>query len=162
MGVIVRRATERDAEAIAQVIAIVAEEGMLGAEPPVDVTERAASIRELMASGDRGAVFVLEEDGAVVGHLLARESTRGVLRLAMAVLPAMRGRGGGRMLLERLAEHGREVAAHKLELEAWVENAPAIALYSRNGFELEGIRREHYRRRDGRLRSTVVMARRLD
>ncbi len=159
---IVRRATERDAEAIARVIATVAQEGMLGAEPPVDVPARAATIRELIAGEGIGAAFVLEERDEIVGHLSVRESASGVLRLGMAVLPGLRGRGGGGMLLARVIEHGLEVGAHKLELEAWVDNAPAIAFYSRHGFELEGIRREHYRRRDGHLRSTVVMARRLD
>ena len=37
----------------------------------------------------------------------------------------------------------------------------AIALYSSAGFEVEGLRRDHYRRRDGRLRSALVMARLL-
>jgi hypothetical protein len=30
------------------------------------------------------------------------------------------------------------------------------------GFEVEGLERDHYRRRDGRLRSRLLMARRLD
>jgi ribosomal protein S18 acetylase RimI-like enzyme len=159
--VIVRCATTADVEAIAQIVAVVAEEGMLGAEAPVDVAGRSHSFREWLEEGG-GVIYVLDQDGEVVGHLAARESTSGVLRLAMAVLPPARGLGGGRMLLERLIEHGRLVGAHKLELEVWVENGRAIALYSRNGFEIEGIRREHYRRRDGSLRSSMLMARRLD
>jgi len=50
---------------------------------------------------------------------------------------------------------------HKVELEAWVDNARAIALYTSSGFEVEGIRRNHYRRKDGTLRSAMIMAKHL-
>ena len=41
------------------------------------------------------------------------------------------------------------VSAHKISLEVWTDNARAIALYAAAGFEVEGLRRDHYRRRDG-------------
>lgn len=40
----------------------------------------------------------------------------------------------------------------------WTDNARAIALYASAGFAVEGVRRDHYRRRDGSLRSTLLMA----
>ena len=43
----------------------------------------------------------------------------------------------------------------------WPDNGRAIALYTRAGYEVEGVRRDHYRRRDGSLRSAVIMARLL-
>jgi ribosomal protein S18 acetylase RimI-like enzyme len=76
----------------------------------------------------------------------------------MALRPEARGRGAGRALLETALAHARSHGIHKVELEAWVDNARAIALYSGAGFEVEGVRRDHYRRRDGSLRSTVLMA----
>jgi putative acetyltransferase len=48
---------------------------------------------------------------------------------------------------------------HKVELEVFPDNGPALALYRSLGFEQEGVRRDHYRRRDGSLRSAVIMAR---
>lgn len=47
------------------------------------------------------------------------------------------------------------------EPPVWPDNAPAIALYTAAGFEVEGERRHHYRRRDGSLRSALLMARSL-
>jgi putative acetyltransferase len=76
----------------------------------------------------------------------------------MALLPEARGRGGGRALLETILEHARSRGAHKVEVEVWPGNARAIALYARAGFQVEGLRRAHYRRRDGGLRSTLLMA----
>ena len=56
-----------------------------------------------------------------------------------------------------LLEHARASGAHKIELEVWPDNEPAIALYASAGFVREGHRRDHYRRRDGSLRSSVLM-----
>ena len=55
-----------------------------------------------------------------------------------------------RKLLVAAVEHARESGA-KVELEVWPDNARAIALYASAGFEVEGVRRSHYRRRDGSL-----------
>ncbi|MHB8693226.1 MAG: GNAT family N-acetyltransferase, partial [Solirubrobacteraceae bacterium] len=57
--------------------------------------------------------------------------------------------------------HGRAVGAHKLTLEVWPDNGRAIALYAKAGFEVEGLLRDHYRRRDGSLRSALIMGLRL-
>lgn len=146
---------------MARVIAAVAQEEVLGAEPPVDVGERASRFRETLEGDGPALMWVLDDGGEVVGNAGVQERVRGVLSLGMAVLPARRGRGGGRALLEAILEHGRSCGAHKVELEAWTDNVRAIALYASAGFEVEGVRREHYRRRDGRLRSTLIMARRL-
>ena len=35
------------------------------------------------------------------------------------------------------------------------------ALYATSGFEVEGLKRDRYRRKDGSLRSALLMARRL-
>ena len=37
-----------------------------------------------------------------------------------------------------------------------------LTLYGAAGFEVEGLRRDHYRRQDGSLRSTLIMAWRAD
>ncbi|HWC87074.1 MAG TPA: GNAT family N-acetyltransferase [Solirubrobacteraceae bacterium] len=153
-----RRAQPQDAEAMARVVAVVAEEGSIGPEPPVDLGARAQQFREALAEQGRSASWVLEDGGRVVGYAGVRERTRGVLHLGMAILPEGRGRGGGGAFLDAIYDHARACGAHKLELEAWTDNVRAIALYGSAGFEVEGLRRDHYLRRDGRLRSTLMMA----
>ena len=157
----VRRARLEDAPAIAAIVAAVAEEGFIGAEPPVDVEARAERQRELIGDDGPGAAWVLEAGKAIVGSAGVHARVRGVLSLSMAILPSARGHGGGRALLEAAIEHAQGTGAHKLDLEVWADNARAISLYSSAGFEVEGIRRDHYLRRDGRLRSSLIMARRL-
>jgi putative acetyltransferase len=157
-AVIVRRARIADVDAAARVVAAVAEEGFLGAQPPVDLEDRARRFHEFV---EREAMWVLD-DGGVAGFATAQESVPGVLSIGMAILPPARGRGGGRALLAALKDHARAAGAHKISLEVWTDNARAIALYAAAGFEVEGLRRDHYRRRDGRLRSTLIMAWRVD
>lgn len=140
----------------------IASEGFVATEPPVDVEARAGRFRELIEAGEPNALWALEDGGRIVGNLGVHQSVPGVLALGMAVLPEVRGQGWGRKLLGTAIEHARASGAHKLELEVWVDNARAIALYASEGFEVEGLRRDHYRRRNGRLRSTLIMALRLD
>lgn len=158
----VREATPGDTSAIAGVLAAVAEEDVIATEPPVDVEVRARQLRERIEAGGPAGSWVLENGGRVVGSAgVEQHGMPGVLSLGMAILPEARGRGGGRALLKAIVAHACRVGAHKLELEVWPTNARAIALYVSEGFEVEGTRRDHYRRRDGSLRSAVVMARLL-
>jgi RimJ/RimL family protein N-acetyltransferase len=157
----VRKATTPDAFTIAQILAEVAEEGMLGTEPPVDLDERAAGFAGTIDDASPGAFWLLEQDGRAVGFCAVLARVAGVMSLAMAILPQARGQGGGRSLVAVAEQHARDTGAHKLELEVFPDNARAIALYAATGFEVEGLRREHYRRRDGTLRSTLIMAKPL-
>ena len=154
-AVIVRRARVEDVGAAARVAAAVAEEDFLGLQPPVDPEERAQRYRELI---DQEAMWVLEAEGQIVGYAAAPERTPGVLSVGMAIKAPARGQGGGRALLAAIQQHARTTGAHKISLEVWTDNVRAIALYASAGFEVEGLRRGHYRRRDGRLRSTLIMA----
>lgn len=140
-------------------LAVVAEEGSIATEPPVDVAERAQQLQNMLHRDRPGGVWVLEEHGQVVGSLTAhQQGPPGVLSIGMALLPRARGQGGGRALLNAVLDHARNEGAHKVDLEVWPDNARAIALYVSAGFTVEGLRRDHYRRRDGTLRSALIMA----
>lgn len=158
---LVRKAKIEDVEAMALIMAAVAEEGLIATEPPVDIEARARRFRAALEAEGLGASWVLEDAGHIVGNAGVHERAPGVLYLGMAILPDARGRGGGRAFLEAILEHAHACGAHKVELEVWVDNARAIALYASAGFEVEGLRRNHYRRRDGDLRSALLMARLL-
>lgn len=158
----VRRATVADAEAFVGVLSTVAQERRwIATEPGFDVEERVELLRISIEAGEPR--WLLEEDdGDVIGTLgLHLTHARGVLSLGMAIVAAGRGRGGGRMMMDTVLRHLVTTDAHKLELEVWPDNGRAISLYAQYGFEVEGLRRNHYRRRDGSLRSSLIMARLL-
>lgn len=156
---VVRYAGIEDVEVMVQVLAAVAEEGLIGTEPPVDVAARAERYGATINSHGPGALWVLEDRGRVVGNAGVEERTPGVLYLGMAILPEAREQGGGKGLLKAVLGHAQECGAHKVDLEVWADNARAIALYVSAGFEVEGVRRDHYRRRNGIFKSALVMAR---
>ena len=155
----VRPTTLEDCAAIARGMTVVVEEGRwLATEAPVDPDDLEQRFRFSVES-DEHRSFVLIEDDAVIGALgLNPTDAPGVLALGMWILPECRGRGGGRMLAVAALE-ARPADAHKIELEVFTDNEPAIALYRSLGFEQEGVRRDHYRRKDGSLRSALLMAR---
>jgi putative acetyltransferase len=158
----IRSARDEDVDATVAITAVVAEEGTIGTQPPVDLEARAAGLRTLLADEGRSGVWVLCDGERVVGVITALERVAGVLSIGMVLLPDARGRGGGRGLLDAVLDHARATGAHKVDLEVWPDNGRAIALYTAAGFAVEGLRDRHYRRRDGSLRSSLIMARRVE
>jgi RimJ/RimL family protein N-acetyltransferase len=156
----VRRAQSEDAPAWLAVLRAVAREGRwVGTQMPFDESARERRYRERLQDGS-AVGWLLEQDGRVVGMLDLElvDYNPGFATLGMAVLAQARGRGGGRALLDEALAWARASELRKLGLEAWTDNARAIALYASAGFMIEGIRRDHYQRRDGSLRSSMVMS----
>jgi RimJ/RimL family protein N-acetyltransferase len=162
-GVVVRRATPADAAAL---VALGRE---VGAEPEGwlitdgdwrDVGDERRYLRAIRRT-PHAAVFVAEADDRIVGRLsLARDSHPAcahVADLGLMVDAAHRRQGIGSALLEQAVEWARGAGVEKIELHVFPHNEAAIRLYERFGFEREGIRRRHYRRRNERL-DAVLMA----
>jgi len=112
------------------------------------------------AIGSAGHRFLVLTDGGEIAGAVGLHPTQtdGVLSLGMWVRAPWRRRGGGRLLIEA-AIAARPPDVHKIELEFFPGNEAAERLYEETGFEREGVRRKHLRRRDGTLRSTVIMSR---
>ena len=121
-------------------------------------------LTEMFRSGleDGHILFVLAREDEIAGAVgIHPTSIEGVHSLGMSILSELRGQGWGRRLLEVALEEARARSIRKVELEVFPENGRAIALYASAGFEVEGFKRDHYLRRDGSLRSVVLMARPL-
>jgi RimJ/RimL family protein N-acetyltransferase len=111
---------------------------------------------------EHAAVFVAEAaDGRIVGRLsLARDqhpASAHVADLGLMVAASHRRQGIGRALLEEAVRWSRERGVSKLELHVFPHNEAAIRLYEQFGFEREGYRKRHYRRRDGYV-DAILMA----
>jgi putative acetyltransferase len=155
----VRAAKIADCEELARGMGSVAAEGRWLATESSVPTEDLAQRYRASVEWDGWFLFVFEHDGAIVGSLgMQPTQADGVLSLGMWVLPEWRGQGGGRALMEAALD-ARLAGVHKIELEVFPDNEAAIGLYRSIEFEEEGLRRDHYRRLDGSLRSALIMAR---
>ena len=140
--------------------AVAAEGRWMGAEAPIDRDVRRAGFDRAVARDD-AVLFLAEADGAIVGSIYAGLSG-GVVDLGMFVAAGHRGGGIGSALLEAVVDWARAQNAHKVSLAVWPTNYPAIGLYARYGFRVEGTRRRHYRRRSGELWEAMWMGLVLD
>ena len=68
--------------------------------------------------------------------------------MTIGVAGEAQGRGVGGLLLGALLDHARRIGARSAFLEVRVDNAPALALYERFGFERIGRRRRYYQPED--------------
>ena len=83
-----------------------------------------------------GTFLVAFEEGEPIacGGVGRWDETTGELR-RMYVLPAHRGRGLGRAILERLEDAGRELGYTRMHLETGNEAPEALGLYTSSGYE---------------------------
>ena len=163
MTLLVRAAKPEDAATLAALAAAVGREPegwLLNTDGWRSVAEERRYLRALRRHPD-AAVFVAEEDGAIVGRLsIARDphqASRHVADLGLMVADGHRRRGIGRALLEQAVAWARAAGVLKLELHVFPWNEPALRLYEQFGFEREGLRRQHYRR-GSELVDAILMA----
>ena len=146
---IVRPAARADAAALADVHADAFEAPWTGAE----------ILR--FANDPGGFALVADADGRLAGFILCRLIAGEAEVLTLAVRPDARRRGVGAALLgEALGLAG--LSGDSMFLEVAADNAGAIALYERAGFERVGRRAGYYARVGAPAMDAVVMRRALN
>lgn len=160
---LIRRATPDDAQALVE---IMAEPSVFGGLMQLPYPS-AEQWRQRLASADNGGVelsLVAERGGEVVGSaglhpVGAHVRRRHAALIGIAVRPAAQGQGVGTALMQALCDYAdRWAQVLRLELGVYTDNARAIALYRRFGFEIEGTHRA-YALRDGVYVDSHTMAR---
>lgn len=158
----IRTATRDDFDAWFALYESVAAEGKwIGGELPVDREQRRHGFDATLDDPDATCLLAWTSAGEVVGELGVRMQ-RGIAELGMCVAASWRGKKVGSALMTAAIDWAREHHAHKVTLTLWPHNATAHALYAKYGFEIEGLLRRHYRRRNGELWDAVVMGLVLD
>jgi putative acetyltransferase len=160
-AIVVRRAEVRDADAIAATFASpLAMAGTLQLPFP-SAAKWAKWIAEIAAEDH---MLVAEVDRDVVGNLGLQPASKSPRRrhagtIGMAVRDDWHRRGVGSALLAAgidLADNW--IGYSRLELTAYTDNAAALALYRKFGFEVEGTARR-YALRSGEWVDAYMMAR---
>lgn len=88
--------------------------------------------------------FVAEYDGGIAGYVCLMSLFEEAQILDIAVAPDQRGRGLGRLLMEKALAVAHEKGAEIMALEVRESGAAAIELYQALGFERVGIRSNYY------------------
>jgi putative acetyltransferase len=160
----VRRANANDAAAYARIMSHPEVQPSLLQVPFTDEALWRQRLGEEFAPGSGHLPLAAEIGGVVVGtaglHPVgASLRRRHAMALGIAIAPEAQGRGVGRALMQAMcdyADHWTQVL--RLELTVFHDNARAIALYRRFGFEEEG-RHRGYGLRHGRYVDALTMAR---
>jgi putative acetyltransferase len=164
MSIVVRRATVQDAAAYARIMGDPGVFPGLMQMPHTSEELWRARLVENNAPGKADLPLVAERDGAVVGCAGLHPAgvsprRRHVLLLGISVLPEAQGYGVGSALMAALCDYAdRWAGALRIELGVYTDNARAIGLYKKFGFEIEGTMRG-YAMRDGQFADTFAMAR---
>ena len=118
-----------------------------------------------LLSQSGGFGFVARRVGAPqeapAGFVLARLIAGEAEILSIAVSRKYRGRGTGRLLMDRVLQHLHRERAETLFLEVDEENHAALALYKRLRFAEVGRRPAYYSDAKGRKTSALVLKRAL-
>lgn len=162
LEVMIREATESDLDGVIDAFEVVAgEEIHIGTELPIDRDDMKTRLLENHLRRDNATLFVAESDRRIVGTL-SSQVHNGVADLGMLIVPGFRGRGIGSRLMDRLIQWCRAMGCHKITLGVWPHNKAAIGLYEKFGFEREGYRRRHWKRKNGEIWDVVLMGLVLD
>lgn len=136
-------------------MAVVIRPALLSDAPAIAELEKACfSLPRLQPQIEReiGNFLIAEEAERFMGYIDVRTVLDEGYIGNIAVIPECRGRGIGRKLLHSLIEAKRGTLAF-LTLEVRASNAPAIALYTSEGFRQTAVRKGMYEkpREDGIL-----------
>lgn len=109
-------------------------------------------------------IFVAETDGELVGLALCRchppPERDTILQLDLGVDVGHRRRGIGSALVHHAIDWARKTEIHRIQLSVVADNGPAVALYLKHGFEIEGTLNKGFRL-EGRFHDVLIMARLL-
>jgi L-phenylalanine/L-methionine N-acetyltransferase len=122
------------------------------------------SVRELLAkSGEGQYTLVAVVDREVVGviglHTSSRPRVNHRGEIGMMVRDDWQGKGVGKAMMQAVVDLADKwLNLTRIELTVFTDNEPAIALYRKFGFEIEGELRK-YAFRDGEFVDAYAMAR---
>jgi len=122
------------------------------------------SARQLSGTLELASSFArqaLAEGDTTIGFSLCRSAGPEVELLLIAVCPELRGRGIGRLLIDKAADDAVRGGADELFLEVRENNLAARRLYKSAGFFDVGRRPDYYAGASGARFAAITMRRRL-
>ncbi|KGP91270.1 GCN5 family acetyltransferase [Pontibacillus chungwhensis BH030062] len=114
-------------------------------ERKVDFEQQSKKI-EAIKESENSTIFVGEQANELVGFLFAigGNATRNKhsVYIIIGILRDYRGHGIGTKLFKELEVWAKDHNIHRLELTVVTENKAGLSLYKKQGFEIEGTKRD--------------------
>lgn len=151
----IRKAKIHDAEQIVQVIKNAEDSGYMLFNPGERQisAESFAKFIDVLNANEKSGVFIASEEHQVLGYLIAQNENPQRISHRVYIVAGVhsdcRGKGVGKALFSHVIAWAKSVNLHRLELTAIAENASAVALYQKMGFEIEGVKRDSLLINDG-------------
>ena len=98
--------------------------------------------KDLINIFDRLSTIVYVEDGKVIGYLsyvIKKHHTRKLDVDQLVIKEEHRGKGIGKKLMEKVKEIATDENCDRIELNCWMFNSSAIAMYEHIGFDKQRI-----------------------
>lgn len=108
--------------------------------------EEVAHRLEKVIAAEHETIFVAEEDGELVGHIEGHggslKRNRHTVCVVIGIIQTYHNRGIGTKLFEALEDWAEKREIHRMELTVMEHNRPAMMLYAKRGFQVEGMRKQ--------------------
>ncbi|MGG4268532.1 N-acetyltransferase family protein [Peribacillus simplex] len=144
----IRKVTRQDAGKLAALINHVEDSGFMLYNPG----ERKATENELerqieqIESNPRSVFLVAASCDDLIGYFILAgnnlSGTKHSAKIVIGISEQERGKGVGTKLFQKMEEQALEYEIRRLELTVIANNEPALSLYKKIGFELEGTKRD--------------------
>ncbi|WP_409302768.1 GNAT family N-acetyltransferase [Peribacillus sp. SCS-155] len=165
---LIRKITISDAESFLSLCKTLDQESAFMMLEPNERTATPDSQRqdiETLLLNGRFVILVCEHEDKLIGYITALREPFNRLRhsayIVIGILQEFTGKGIGTALFKELEEWARLQKIHRLELTVMTHNAPAIHLYKKIGFEIEGTKK-HSLIVDGQYVDEYYMAKFMD
>lgn len=100
------------------------------------------------ANQTNSTILIVEDNGEIIGYAMAiggqLSKNKHTASIVLGVVQHHVGRGIGSNLMQSIEEWAVENDVTRLELTTMVHNEPALALYKKIGFEVEGLKRQSF------------------
>ena len=128
---------------------------------PADIGEISALYAMCFSHGQSESTFLTDigshdcyvavKDGSIVGYACVWTFSPEAEINDICTHPAFRRQGIAELMMDAIISDGRKNGVDMISLEVRASNAPAKALYEKNGFVCEGIRKKYYDDREDAL-----------
>jgi putative acetyltransferase len=155
--IVLRLLTANDRDLLLELVSAFSEETLRWGNPPYDE----GKIERWMSGAGKGLSLVAIYNEKIVGIAASYTSSlpraRGIGGMMIYLHQDFHGVGLGTAMTEKFLVLAKEKELHRIGLEVVEDNIPAVRLYNKCGFRIEGTLIDAYYGADGRFHNMLVM-----